>query len=151
MINSSVRYVKDPIVGKYDWVYDLDLTSLYPSIIMTLNISPETKIGKIHDWDANEFMKGKVDTYSIGDDTITKDNLKEYLNDSKFSVSSNGVLYRTDEVGCIPGILDLWFQQRVEYKNEMKKYGKLVTKKNTHSFTKDNWFKRFYLTHYMVC
>ena len=72
----------------------------------------------------NKFMKGEVDTYSIGDDTITKDNLKEYLNDSKFSVSSNGVLYRTDEVGCIPGILDLWFQQRVEYKNEMKKYGK---------------------------
>ena len=29
-------YVKDPIVGKYDWVYDLDLTSLYPSIIMIL-------------------------------------------------------------------------------------------------------------------
>ena len=44
-------YVKDPIVGKYDWVYDLDLTSLYPSIIMTLNISPETKVAKIHDWD----------------------------------------------------------------------------------------------------
>ena len=33
-------YVKEPIVGKYDWIYDLDLTSLYPSIIMTLNISP---------------------------------------------------------------------------------------------------------------
>ena len=43
-------YVKSPIVGKYDWVYDLDLTSLYPSIIMTLNISPESKIGKIRDW-----------------------------------------------------------------------------------------------------
>ena len=28
-------YVKAPIVGKYDWIYDLDLTSLYPSIIMT--------------------------------------------------------------------------------------------------------------------
>ena len=44
-------YVKSPIVGKYEWIYDLDLTSLYPSIIMTLNISPESKIGKIQDWD----------------------------------------------------------------------------------------------------
>ena len=26
-------YVKEPIVGKYDWIYDLDLTSLYPSIL----------------------------------------------------------------------------------------------------------------------
>ena len=129
-------YVKDPIVGKYDWVYDLDLTSLYPSIIMTLNISPESKVGKIQDWDAQKFVKGEVDTYRIGDDTITKDNLKQYLKDSKFSVSSNGVLYRTDEVGCIPGILDLWFQQRVEYKNEMKKYGKPETKKNTAFFHK---------------
>ena len=104
-------YVKSPIVGKYEWIYDLDLTSLYPSIIMTLNISPESKIGKIQDWDANKFVKGEVDTYYIGDDSISKENLKEYLEQSKFSVASNGVLYRTDQVGCIPSILDLWFQE----------------------------------------
>jgi len=129
-------YVKDPIVGKYDWVYDLDLTSLYPSIIMTLNISPETKVAKIHDWDSNKFLKGEVDTYNIGDDTITKDNLKKYLEQSKFSVSSNGVLYRTDSVGCIPGILDIWFNQRVEFKNEMKKYGKAGNKEKYAYFHK---------------
>ena len=117
-------YVKDPIVGKYDWVYDLDLTSLYPSIIMTLNISPESKIGKVQDWDANKFLKGEVDTYYIGEDAISRENLKKYLEQSKFSIASNGVLYRTDSVGCIPGILDIWFNQRVEFKNEMKKYGK---------------------------
>jgi DNA polymerase elongation subunit (family B) len=117
-------YVKDPIVGKYDWVYDLDLTSLYPSIIMTLNISPETKIAKIQDWDSNKYLKGEVDTYYIGEDTITRENLQKFLEQSKYSVASNGVLYRTDVVGCIPGILDIWFQQRVEFKNEMKKYGK---------------------------
>ena len=116
-------YVKAPIVGKYDWIYDLDLTSLYPSIIMTLNISPESKIGKIQDWDVQKYLKGETDTYYIDDDSITKENLKEYLDKSKFSIASNGVLYRTDEVGCIPGILDLWFQKRVEYKDEMKKHG----------------------------
>ena len=116
-------YVKAPIVGKYDWIYDLDLTSLYPSIIMTLNISPESKIGKIQDWDVQKYLNKEVDTYYIDDDTITKENLKEYLDKSKFSVASNGVLYRTDAVGCIPGILDLWFAKRVEYKDKMKKYG----------------------------
>ena len=129
-------YVKDPIVGKYDWIYDLDLTSLYPSIIMTLNISPEAKIGKVNDWDANKFMKGEVDTYYIGEDEITKENLKEYLEKSKFSIASNGVLYRTDKVGCIPGILNLWFDQRVEYKNEMKKYGKAGNKEKYAFFHK---------------
>jgi DNA polymerase elongation subunit (family B) len=117
-------YVKPPIVGKYEWIYDLDLTSLYPSIIMTLNISPESKIGKIQDWDANKFVKGEVDTYYIGDDSISKENLQKFLDESKYAVASNGVLYRTDNVGCIPGILDLWFQKRVEYKDEMKKFGK---------------------------
>ena len=103
---------------------------------MTLNISPETKIGKINNWDKNDFLKGKVDSYTIGDDTITKENLKKYLEDSKFSVSSNGVLYRTDKVGCIPGILDLWFAQRVKYKNEMKKYGKSGNKEKYAFFHK---------------
>jgi DNA polymerase elongation subunit (family B) len=40
-------YVQEPEPGLYDWVYSLDLQSLYPSIIMSLNISPETKIGVI--------------------------------------------------------------------------------------------------------
>jgi len=117
-------YVKDPIVGKYDWVYDLDLTSLYPSIIMTLNISPETKMGMIDNWDAQEFLKGERDTYTINGNEFTRERIEQVLKEQKWSVSSNGVVYRTDTVGCIPGILDIWFNQRVEFKNEMKKYGK---------------------------
>ncbi len=129
-------YVKAPIVGKYDWIYDLDLTSLYPSIIMSINISPETKIGKIKDWDVQKYLKGEVDKYQINDDILSKEDLKEYLEKSKFSIASNGVLYRTDEVGCIPGILDLWFQKRVEYKDEMKKYGKAGNKEKYAFFHK---------------
>src|SRR6056300_598144 len=117
-------YVKDPIVGKYDWIYDLDLTSLYPSIIMTLNISPETKMGKIDNWDSGKFIKGEIDEYYINGNPVSKERVKQVLDEQGWSVSSNGVLYRTDKVGCIPGILDLWFQKRVEYKDEMKKYGK---------------------------
>lgn len=116
-------YVKAPIVGKYDWIYDLDLTSLYPSIIMSINISPETKVGKVRDWDVQKYLKGEVDTYYIGEDAISKENLKEYLEKSKFSIASNGVLYRTDIVGCIPDILDTWFNQRVEFRKLEKKYG----------------------------
>ncbi len=38
-------YVKQPVPGRYEDVFDLDLTSLYPSVIMTLNISLETYVG----------------------------------------------------------------------------------------------------------
>jgi DNA polymerase elongation subunit (family B) len=116
-------YVKAPIVGKYEWIYDLDLTSLYPSIIMSINISPETKVGKIKDWDAQKFIKGEVDEYQIGENWITRDNLEKLFEKSKYSIASNGVMYRTDTPGCIPDILDLWFSQRVEFRKLEKKYG----------------------------
>jgi DNA polymerase elongation subunit (family B) len=44
-------FVKDPIPGLYEWVFDEDMASLYPSIIRTLNISPETKVGRVENWD----------------------------------------------------------------------------------------------------
>lgn len=116
-------YVKDPIVGKYDWVYDLDLTSLYPSIIMTLNISPETKVNKVEDWDVQKFMKKEVDYYQMGDDRISRDNLDRYIKEGDLTISSNGVLYRKDKMGCIPEILDIWFNERVEFRKLEKKYG----------------------------
>ena len=34
-------YVQEPKTGKYRWVVSVDATSLYPSIIMQHNLSPE--------------------------------------------------------------------------------------------------------------
>ena len=45
--NYAGGYLKDPIPGLYEWVIDLDFTSLYPSIIRSLNIGIETYIGRI--------------------------------------------------------------------------------------------------------
>ena len=120
-------YVKDPKPGRYEWVYDLDLTSMYPSTIMTLNISPETKLGKLVGWDAEEFIKGTPKTYSFEIDGKVKgtydEKQLEKVFEKKISVSSNGVLYRYDKKGLIPVLLEKWFNERVEYKRLMKKYG----------------------------
>src|SRR5210317_1088966 len=122
-------YVKEPTPGLYKWVYDLDLTSLYPSIIMTINISPETKIGKLKDYSAEDHMKGKIESYSIVDDSgkqfppLAKNEFMDFIQKSDYSIAANGVLYRRDKVGVIPEILNVWFDKRVEYKDLMKKYG----------------------------
>ena len=121
-------YVKEPIVGKYDWIYDLDLTSLYPSIIMTLNISPETKVGKIQNWDAEANIKGLDTTYKLvgkdGDEyTYTTQELKEVIKDSNLGVAANGVLYTQDKAGLIADILNDWFEKRVEFRKLEKKFG----------------------------
>jgi len=120
-------YVKDPRPGRYDWVYDLDLTSMYPSTIMTLNISPETKLGKLEGWNAEEFVKGVNKTYTLMVDGKEKgrynqDELKQMFNNNKVSVSSNGVLYRYDKKGLIPVLLEKWFNERVEFKRLMKQH-----------------------------
>jgi DNA polymerase elongation subunit (family B) len=117
-------FVKDPVPGRYEWMYDLDLTSLYPSIIMTLNISPETKIAKIENWNAEEFLRGNVDEYIVGGERVSKEKLKAFLDKFKYTVASNGVMYSSERTGLIPAILSDWFDKRVEYKDEMKKWGK---------------------------
>jgi DNA polymerase elongation subunit (family B) len=120
-------YVKEPIVGKYDWIYDLDLTSLYPSIIMTLNISPETKIGKISNWNPEEWVRGVDKNYTIvgKDDTYeySSSELQEVIKDSNLGVAANGVLYNQDKPGLIADILDTWFKQRVEFRKLESQYG----------------------------
>ena len=125
----SGAYVKDPNPGRYEWVYDLDLTSMYPSTIMSLNISPETKLGKLAGWDAEEFIKGEQKTYSFyqGKEklrTFSTGELKDFFNKNEVSVASNGVVYKTSQRGIIPAILEKWFNERVEYKGLSKKYGK---------------------------
>lgn len=121
-------YVKEPTPGLYDWVYSLDLQSLYPSIIMSLNISPETKIGFVTNWDVDKHNKEVISEYLIrgtDDDTVvrlTRDAFMKYMKMENLYISSNGVLYNGNKVGIIPEILDRWFAERVEYKNLMKKY-----------------------------
>ena len=59
-------YVQEPQAGKHKWVYDLDITSMYPSVIRSLNVSPETKIGKVTGWNEEEFInKSKEKTYTM--------------------------------------------------------------------------------------
>jgi len=124
----SGAFVKEPVPGLYDWVYSLDLQSLYPSIIMSLNISPETKIGFVTNWDVDKHTAGKIEEYLIRgtreEDVVRlpKEKFMKYMTNEKLFISSNGVLYSTVHTGIIPEVLDRWFKERVEYKDLMKKY-----------------------------
>lgn len=122
-VNFSGAYVKPPIPGKYDWIYDLDLTSLYPSIIMTLNISPETKVAVIENFDSIKYVRGEDNGYTLEGREITAKEIKELVQKFNFSISSNGVLYDLGKEGCIPDILNTWFDKRVEYRKLEAEYG----------------------------
>ena len=45
----------------------------------------------------------------------------DLIESEKLAVSANGVMYRTDFDSVLKTILAKWFEERVVYKNEMKK------------------------------
>ena len=113
-------YVKDPVPGRYDWVCSADINSLYPSVIMSLNISPETKVGIIKDWDSEKLVKKSSDKIAFDNEVYTYEDFGKIIVDNNLSVSANGIVYDQSKLGCIPDILKTWFAERVEYKTKMK-------------------------------
>lgn len=125
--------VKQPTPGLYEWVFDEDMSSLYPSVIRTLNISPETKFGRIQEWD---LIKDNFITNTPGNKKISiftrtgkligleESELLKFLLDNKYTISAIGVIYDTSHQGLVPSILETWMNERDEYRGLAKKYGK---------------------------
>ena len=124
----SGAYVKSPESDKYYWIYDLDFTSLYPSLVISLNISPETKIGKIDGWNSEVHLHDKDRIYSgviSGDNTEMRGTeIDKMMDKYNLAISDNGVLYEQDKKGIIPQILEEWFKDKENYDKLMKQYGK---------------------------
>ena len=133
--NYAGGYLFCPKAGVYNYLFDLDLTSLYPSIIMTINIGKETMIGRILDSDDRNNRLGLNDLKAKDPEEIiqikspdgTKTNsikIGKFINlieDNEMSISANGVFFNTDKESVLSTILKKWFKERVHYKNEMKK------------------------------
>ena len=119
-------YVKPPVPGRYDWVFDLDLTSMYPNIIISLNISPETKIAKVENWNAEDFVRGKLTEVILGGQKYSAQDFSEMLIQNNLSVASNGAVYKLPkgegQEGTIPSILIKWFNERKEMRKLAKKH-----------------------------
>ncbi len=97
-------YVKDPHVGIHEWVVSFDLNSLYPSIIMQNNMSPET------------IINGKVANVSV--DTLLSGEVKPRLESNECAAAS-GQYFRTDTQGILPKIIDEMYSERVVIKRQM--------------------------------
>ena len=144
-------YVQDPQRGKHNWVYDLDITSMYPSCIMSLNISPETKIGKIIGWNPQEFIsKNNKKTYTIEQNEkemgrFTEKELKGFLDNKQIGVASNGVMYRSDKDGLLPALLRKWFDERVEYRKLSRKFHEQGDKEKSDYFDRRQYLQKIIL------
>ena len=132
--NYAGGYLFCPKAGLYKYMFDEDLTSLYPSIIMSLNIGKETLVARIIDADDRNNRLGLNDLEEMDSEKmLTVENyvtfetnqipvhkiiksIKEY----NFAVSANGCMFRTDKESTLSTVLNKWFDERVNYKNKMK-------------------------------
>jgi DNA polymerase elongation subunit (family B) len=130
-------YLKDPVPGLYEWVIDLDFTSLYPSIIRSLNIGIETYVGRIVNNDKydNQWTLGDLKRMNpeqlitierLKDDKTTNQSqatvgqIIKFIEDGDILVAASGAMFRTDRSSVVCDVLTDWFNKRVEYKNLMK-------------------------------
>ena len=106
-------YVKDPQVGKHDWVASFDLNSLYPHLIMQYNLSPETLI---QPEDYNDEMRNvlsqTVNVNRMLSKTIDTSNLEDV------TITPNGQFFRTDLQGFLPKMMESMYEDRKVYKKK---------------------------------
>jgi DNA polymerase elongation subunit (family B) len=130
-------YLKDPVPGLYEWVSDLDFTSLYPSIIRNLNMGIETLVACIKNRDKYDNQWGLDDLKQLDPNkTLTIERVTperkvqqmemsvgdviKFVETKKMRISANGTIFRTDKDSIIVEILNDWFDKRKDFKNKMK-------------------------------
>ena len=101
-------YVKDPVVGRHEWVVSFDLNSLYPMTIVQYNMSPETIVSN-----CPFSMPNNVDFYLNGT-TIPKE-----IKELDYAVAANGVMFRKDKQGFLPEIIESYYAERKATKKKM--------------------------------
>ena len=136
-------YLKDPVPGLYEWVSDLDFTSLYPSIIRNLNMGIETLVCRIknrdkydNQWGLNDLKKlsphKTLVIERVGQDRksqqieMTVEQVIDFVEKKNMIISANGTIFRTDKSSVVAEVLNDWFSKRKEYKNKMKEAYKVL-------------------------
>ena len=105
-------YVKEPQVGMHDHVVSFDLNSLYPSLIMQYNMSPETIAN-------GEMVNVNVDSMLEGNLNVYKDGM---------GLCANGQYFHTTKQGVLPKIIEEMYGERVGVKKDMLKSQKELQK-----------------------
>lgn len=106
-------YVKESQTGMFKWVVSYDVNSLYPSLLVQHNISPETLLNNYQNVNVED-MLNKIE-YDILDDT---------------SLTASGYSFSKDKTGFLPEIIEEMMKERFEYRNKQKQYEKLLNEIN---------------------
>lgn len=138
--------------GLYEWIGTIDVTSLYPSTMRSLNLSPETIIGQFYDKHLafNEILEMSDKELTIlyeneMSETKTAKEWKEYLIESGWAVTAAGTVIDQTIQGIIPSILTKWFIDRQKYKAEVVRLeGMIKNSKDSLEIKEHDEKRKFY-------
>jgi len=131
-VGFSAAYVKEPQAGMHNWIIDIDITSSYPSHMITLNMSNETYFGRIQEFTESQiisyvrdrkfplFNLMKEDGRYITFEGIGLEKFNTALSKGYFTVSPCGSVFTTSKVGELAKVEKAIFFKRVDVKNKMK-------------------------------
>lgn len=103
-------YVKDPKPAGHDWVMSFDVTSLYPSIFMQANISPETYLRTVDGINVGMMLDGSFEGTE----------LQQKLRDNNAGICASGAIFDNAIEGFLPTLIEERFNLRQSYQRKMK-------------------------------
>jgi len=128
-------YVADPQKGFQEHIVSLDANSLYPNTMITLNLSPETKVGKIINSTDKDITIKHVNGQTF---TLNHDKFASFVKQEEIAISRAKILFTQKEKGIIPDTIDYYYSKRVEVKKQhTKAKKKLLTLKEETQEHKD--------------
>ena len=161
-------YVAVPKIGIHEYVGAVDINSLYPSAIRTLNMAPETIVGQVRpiltdayliekatklakekrNYDEDDELemssllweglfgsleyeaimnqeRGTMLTLDYEDGRSVEMSAAElwkliFDSNKPYILSANGTIFRSDQVGVIPGLLTKWYNDRKQMQAKLK-------------------------------
>jgi DNA polymerase elongation subunit (family B) len=126
-------YVMKPTPGMYEWVVSFDVTSLYPSIMRTLNMGIETKVGVEQLTPQMRAFQNSINACLLspndeGKPTVNIDAVMEAITpaliqhaiEQDVCIAANGQFYRRNPKSFYSVLIEALFNARIEYKNKAK-------------------------------
>lgn len=122
-----------PQIGLHRYTGSVDITSLYPSAIRSINISPETIIGQftaksdawLKMWNNTddmlvfEYENGEIEERSVSE-------WKALCLSKLWCVSGYGTVFDQTTQGVVPALLTQWFAMRKDYQKLKGEHGELA-------------------------
>ena len=156
-------FLLEPKPGLYEYLYDEDVTSMYPFITITLNMGIETLIGRIvldspfncwmslkelKEMDPEQEVEFEIfdyKTYILKNTNISIKRLLKTIEKQKWNISANGVCFRSDIKSAVAEIIENGFNTRSKYKKKYKQALKSGSEEEQTFFYNYQWVWKIFI------